>query len=218
MVRSGSPSRAAQSLATATCWRTVTFPAVTTARIRVLVTASSAATAGSRRSRPTRYRYAASRRSGNVAAASAGAMASASSTYNSGYGPAGAINGDRKGANWGAGGGWRDATAGAFPDWLQINFAGAKTISEVRVFSVQDNYTSPVEPTTTQTFSLYGVTAFTVQYWDGAQWLTVQGGAITGNRNVWRTVTFPAVTTARIRVLVNASSDQNSRIAEVEAY
>ena len=153
----------------------------------------------------------------NVAAASAGATASASTTY-PGFSPAGAINGDRTGANWGAGGGWNDATPGSFPDWLQVDFAGPRTISEVRVFSVQDNYSTPVEPTTTQTFSLYGLTSFTVQYWDGAQWLTVPGGTITGNQYVRRTVTFPAVTTSRIRVVITGASDSYSRLAEVEAY
>ena len=154
---------------------------------------------------------------GNVAAASAGATASASTTY-PGYGPAGAINGDRRGANWGAGGGWNDATPGSFPDWLQVDFAGTRTISEVRVFSVQDNYTNPLEPTATQTFSLYGLTSFTVQYWDGAQWLTVPGGTITGNQHVWRTVTFPAISTARIRIVITGASDSYSRLTEVEAY
>ena len=48
--------------------------------------------------------------------------------------------------------------------------------------------------------SQYGVTDFTVQYWDGTQWLAVPGGTIRGNQNVWRTVTFPALTTSRIRV------------------
>ena len=152
----------------------------------------------------------------NVAAASAGATATASSA-DSGFGVAGAINGDRRGVNWGAGGGWQDGTPGSFPDWLQVDFAGARTITEVRLFSIQDNYAAPVEPTTTQLFSKYGVTTFTVQYWDGTQWLAVPGGTITGNQNVWRTVTFPALTTSRIRVLVTGAADIRSRIAEVEA-
>ena len=52
---------------------------------------------------------------GNVAAASAGAVASASTTYSGGYSPARAINGDRKGVNWGTGGGWNDAHSGHLP-------------------------------------------------------------------------------------------------------
>ena len=163
-------------------WRTVTFPAVSTARIRIVTTGAS--DSYSRLVEVEAYEATAAPvvpSGGNVAAASAGATASASTTY-PGYGPAGAINGDRRGANWGAGAGWNDATPGSFPDWLQVDFAGPRTISEVRLFSVQDNYTDPLEPTATQTFSLYGLTGFTVQYWDGAQWLTVPGGTITGNR------------------------------------
>jgi hypothetical protein len=46
----------------------------------------------------------------------------------------------------------------------------------------------------------------------------VPGGSITGNNLVWRSITFPAVTTDRIRVVVNASLNNNSRITEIEAY
>jgi hypothetical protein len=47
----------------------------------------------------------------NVAAAVAGGAASASSTHSSGsYPPNGAINGDRRGMNWGLGDGWNDNT------------------------------------------------------------------------------------------------------------
>ena len=154
----------------------------------------------------------------NMAAASSGALATASSFYNGGFSPAGAVNGDRKGTNWGAGGGWNDATPGSFPDWLQIDFAGARTINEVDVFSVQDNFGAPVEPTASMTFTQYGVTDFTVQYWDGAQWLTVPGGTITGNSLIWRRVTFPPITTSRIRIVVNNALATWSRITEVEVY
>ena len=149
----------------------------------------------------------------NVALASNGATALASSTYSSGYAPAGTINGDRKGLSWGAGGGWNDATSGTFPDWLEIDFNGAKTINEVDVFSVQDNYQAPSEPTPTMTFSLYGLTNFQVQYWDGAQWLTVPGGSISGNALVWRQITFAALTTSRVRIWITGALNTWSRIA-----
>ena len=77
-------------------------------------------------------------------------------------------NGDRKGVTWSAGGGWNDATSGVYPDWVQITFNGQKSINEVDVFTLQDNYPAPVEPTLALTFSKYGVTSFVVQYWDGA--------------------------------------------------
>src|SRR5262249_42902656 len=96
----------------------------------------------------------------NVAAQANGGVATASSSFNASYGPSGANNGDRRGLNWGNGGGWNDATGGSFPDWLQIDFNGTKTINEVDVFSVQDNYTAPNDPTPAMTFSLYGLTDF----------------------------------------------------------
>ena len=153
----------------------------------------------------------------NVALASAGAVASASSTYASGYAASGVINGDRAGVNWGNGGGWNDLTWGSFPDWVEVNFAGSYSISQVNVFAVQDTFWAPAEPTSTQTFTAYGVRSFDVQYWTGTAWATVPGG-VTGNTLVWRTVTFPAVTTQKIRVVVTGAADGYSRLTEIEAY
>ena len=51
----------------------------------------------------------------NAASQTNGGVASASSTYSAAY-PAQAVNnGDRKGTNWGSGGGWADATLGSWP-------------------------------------------------------------------------------------------------------
>jgi Tol biopolymer transport system component len=154
----------------------------------------------------------------NVALASNGGIASASSTYNSGYAANGANNSDRKGQNWANGGGWNDATPATHPDWLQIDFAGNKVIDEVDVFTVQDSYSSPSEPTLAMTFSTYGLTGYEVQYWDGVTWITLPGAGVTSNNKVWRKFSFPAVNTARIRILTNAALADYSRITEVEAY
>jgi hypothetical protein len=67
------------------------------------------------------------------------------------------------------------------PQWLQVDFNGSKTISEIDVFSCQDNYANPSPPTEAMTFSSYGLTAFDVQYWNGSSWVTVPGGSVTGN-------------------------------------
>ena len=99
----------------------------------------------------------------HVALAANGGVASASSTYGPGHLPANLIDGDTAGTHWGNGGGWADATAGAFPDWVQIDFAGQKTIDHVVVYTVQDNSGAPSAPTDTMTFSQWGVTDFTVQ-------------------------------------------------------
>src|SRR2546426_3534419 len=154
----------------------------------------------------------------NVALASNGAVASASSTFSAGFPVSAGIDGDRKGLGWGNGGGWADANNGAFPDWLQINFSGSKTINEIDLFTVQDDRYNPVEPTETMTFTQFGITAFQVQYWNGASWVDVPGGNVTGNNKVWRKFTFPDLATGSIRVLVNGSTDGWSRITEVEAY
>lgn len=133
--------------------------------------------------------------------------------------PTTAVNdGDRKGLNPGAGGYWNDATSNEFPDWVQINFAGSKTITEIDVYTLHDTYTTPIDPTASMSFSTYGITDVDVQYWDGSAWVTVPGGSISGNRQVWRRVTFPALTTDRIRVVVNGAIDMWSRIVEIEAW
>src|SRR6266702_931257 len=152
----------------------------------------------------------------HVTLASNGGIASASSTYSSGY-PASAINNnERAGTNPGNGGYWNDATPNGFPDWVQINFNSAKTIDHAVVYSLQDNYTNPIEPTDTQTFSLYGVTDFTVQGWDGANWVTL--GTASGNNLVKRTVNFSPYTTDRIRINVTNALNTWSRITEVEVW
>src|SRR4029077_14441372 len=108
----------------------------------------------------------------NVALASNGGTATASSTYSggSGFGPNGAIDGSRSGLPWGGGGGWADNTISTWPDWVEVAFTGAKTIDEVDVFSLPDGYASSPPVTQSTTFTQYGLTDFIVQYWDGAQW------------------------------------------------
>ena len=150
----------------------------------------------------------------NVALATNGAVATASSagTLN----PAARVN---DGLRTIANGYWRDATYNSWPDWVQIKFNSQKTLSEIDVITAPDNLASTSEPVAgLTTFTTNGITAYDVQYWSGAAWVTLPGGSITGNNLVWRTISFPAVTTDRIRVVVNASLANNSRIVEIEAY
>jgi RHS repeat-associated protein len=158
----------------------------------------------------------------NVAAAASGATAAASTFLDAGRAPLAAINGDRKGIHWGSdpatGSGWHDSTPSAYPDRLEVTFGGSKTISEVHVFSVQDNVSAPSEPTEAMTFSLYGLTDFYLEYWTGSAWAAVPGGAVSGNNKVWRKVTFAPVTTTKLRVVCTGGLAGHSRIIEVEAY
>ena len=164
----------------------------------------------------------------NVALQTNGGVATASATYSASY-PASAVNdGERKGAIWGSGGGWYNGRKNTFPEWVQVTFNGQKSIDEVDLFSIQDSFATPSIPTLTTTFTKYGVTAFAVQYCQdttaltctatGAGWVTVPNGSIAANNLVWRTITFPAVTTDRIRVQITATPDGYSRLAEIEAY
>jgi FtsP/CotA-like multicopper oxidase with cupredoxin domain len=153
----------------------------------------------------------------NVALASNGGTALASSEYSAAYPASGVINGDRIGG-WGFGGAWTDATPNAYPDWVQITFNGPKTINEVDVFTLQDAYAVPVVPTPTLTATLYSLIAFDVEYWDGAAWVIVPGGSITNNTLVWNKINFPAITTSQIRVNVTAGRGGSSRIVEIEAW
>ena len=153
-----------------------------------------------------------------MALAANGAVATASSTgTGSGFSTTGAINGNNRGP-WGNGEGWNDATPGSVPDWIQVDFAGSKTIDEINVFSLHDNYATENTPTETQTFTLYGLLAFNVQYWNGSSWTTVPGGGVTGNNKVWRKFTFAPITTNKIRVTINATPDAWSRVVEIQAF
>jgi hypothetical protein len=152
----------------------------------------------------------------NVALASAGAVATASSTYNTGYPVSAIINDERTGANWGHGGGWADGTLNVWPDYVEIAFNGFKTIDMVVVDSVQDNYTNPVEPTEAMTFTKYGVQDFTVEGRTSGGWVTL--GTVTNNNLVERTVSFAETTVDRIRVTITRSLSVWSLLTEVEAW
>lgn len=157
----------------------------------------------------------------NVALASNGSTATASSIYNSRFPADGVINGEHNGAFWASGSGWNDGTKGVYPDWVEIDFNVTQTLSQIDVYTLRDQYTTSTPPITDiDSFSLYGARDFQVQYWDGAAFVNVPGGAIVGNNHVRRRLVFlTPVTTDRIRVLVSAAPDNlYSRIVEIEAF
>jgi hypothetical protein len=199
-------------------WRSFSFAPVTTRKIRLVVTRARKGYSrvveieawGNPTSRP------------NVALASKGAEATASPSL-AGRTAEAAINGDRKGIHWGSdpltGSGWHDSTPNDFTDdWLEVAFPGPRTINQVDVFSVQDTFAAPVEPTKSMpAFTKFGVIDFQVKYWNGGQWVLVPGGNITDNTEVWRTIAFPPVTTSKLRVVVTKGGKEYSRIVEIEA-
>src|SRR4030095_6860603 len=113
---------------------------------------------------------------------------------------------------------WVDGTPNAYPDWVEVNFPGPKAIDWINVFTVQDDPENWPDATLNETFTKNGITDFDVQYWNGRIWKNVPGGAIRGNRNVWRKIAFPTITTTKIRVVVRKGLSGYSRIMEIEAF
>jgi hypothetical protein len=148
----------------------------------------------------------------NVALATNGGVATASTTINSSFPPSGAIDGNRTTLQWASGGGWN--SNGAVPQWLQVDFQQAYAISEINVFT----YGSATTPTlsTTSNVTSFGIKDFSVQYWDGSAWQTIS--SVTGNTFVWQQFTFSPITTTKIRVYVTNTYDGTSRLIEVEAF
>ncbi|HEX8288578.1 MAG TPA: discoidin domain-containing protein [Pyrinomonadaceae bacterium] len=198
----------------------VTFPAITTTAVRILINNAQAgysriveleAWSGNGTANPTPTPNTGRT---NVALASNGSVASASSQISGGE-PSRAIDGVR---NWATTGTWKDSTADSYPDWLQVDFNGNKTINEIAVYAVRDDFGSNIDPSEYETFSAYGITNFEVQYWNGYGWATVQNGSIGNtNRTVTR-ITFSPITTSRIRVVVYSAQANYSRIVELEAW
>src|ERR1700759_1964306 len=143
----------------------------------------------------------------NVALASFGATASASSTVNASFPASAAINGEHNGAGWGSGsGGWNDGTRGVFPDSITVNLNVTQTIGEIDVYTLQDQFSSPGPAGDFTTFSLYGIRDFQVQAFNGSTFVNVPGGVVTGNNHVKRHFIFATpITTNQIRIVINDS-------------
>lgn len=93
---------------------------------------------------------------------------------------------------------WNDDTADAYPDSLTVSSPTAGEVRGVGLTSHPDGVP----------------TDFTVQTWDGAQWLTQ--ATITGNTEVSRWIPFTApVSTTKVRVEITGAQASFSRIAEL---
>lgn len=152
----------------------------------------------------------------NWALASRGATATASSNAGSDYLPVFANDGLRVGLNSNTGY-WASAT-GTAPHTLVIDFGELRAIQLINLFTCQSNPAAWLTPTLELTFSQYGARAFTLEYWDGADWQAVPGGAVTGNNKVWRQFAGLDISTTKLRVTISDSSDDYGRIAELEAW
>ena len=154
----------------------------------------------------------------NVALAANGAVAAASST---GFGDTEFSSADKliDDTRSGVDSYWTDDTTDEFPDVVQINFSGNKTIDRVVVYSVQEelNHFGGIDPSDTDTCYVYVLVDFTVEGWNGNNWVNL--ATVTDNDLCKRTVTFAPFTTDQIRINVTVTGGWSwTRIAEVEAW
>ena len=184
-----------------------------------LVAAVGSVTAGSVQAAETPYQGIQYRGPAqNVALATSGAVASASSTGWGDFAPSSAsklIDDRRSGFD----SYWTDDTVDEFPDVVQINFFGNKTIDRVVVYSVQEelNNFGGIDPTDTDNCFVYVLVDFTVEGWNGNNWVTL--ATVADNDLCKRTVTFAPFSTDQIRINVTAVGGWSlTRIAEVEAW
>src|SRR5262249_19547 len=139
--------------------------------------------------------------------------------------PSAAINGDKSGVYWGQnptlGSGWHSSTSESLPQTLTINFGTTRTINQVNVYGVQNDYTNPIpNPDETTPATLYGLVDFHVQYdTGGGQFADIANGkgSVTGNDKVLKRLFFNPITTSAIRIVVTNGGGGYARIVEVEA-
>lgn len=146
-----------------------------------------------------------------------------SGAYSANFPASAVINGDKRGTGWATGtGGWNDDTIDNWTnDWVAIAFPTARNIDEIDVYTLANGFPLASDPGPSDTFSLYGITSFAVQYStnNGGSWTTVPGGNITGNNLIWRKITFTSIPdVTNVRVLVTGSLSNYSRIVEIEAW
>jgi alpha-L-rhamnosidase len=107
------------------------------------------------------------------------------------YDPANAIDGDD--ATF-----WNDDTQNVFPDTLTITSPSSVPLTGVGFASISDGVPS----------------AFTVQTWDGTQWVTQ--ASVTGNTALYRWIPFASpVSSTQVRLTVTATADGFTRVAEL---
>lgn len=166
----------------------------------------------------------------NVALASNGGVASASSSYLylPFYTPASLNDGNRSGSvrnvDTGQTGSaqfrwlpnvWQNDVDATGPLWAQVQFTAADIVSVV-VYSQQTLYLAPIEPYS-DTTTTRGMPEFQVQTWNGTSFVTQ--AQVTGNTLARRVVTFASpVHTDRIRVVLTNVPGNRAALTEIEAW
>lgn len=156
----------------------------------------------------------------NLALASNGGVMSASSTLSLSYAASKANDGNITGAtapnvvDY-----WNSSVQGNYPEYLTCTLGANSRIYRVVVYSVQDNYLTPSQPTPTMISTRFGLKDLQIETWDGASW--VLSDTVTGNDLIIKTVRLSApVETTKIRIKINATIDPFDfcRCVEFQAF
>jgi hypothetical protein len=149
----------------------------------------------------------------NYALQANGGVASANANEGGTAAPAYANDGSRV-SNSGGTNYWRDGTN--LPTWWEVAFSGTKFIERVDMYTLRDVFTDTSAVGSAETISLYGITDYNIQYWNGSAYVTLV--TVSANNKVWRTHTFTAVPTTKIRINVTGRLGGATRLVELEAY
>ncbi len=105
-------------------------------------------------------------------------------------------------------GGTRWLSKGKVPNWVELSWGKPKTVAAARIVSGYKNVNTPVEP----------ISDFVLQWFDGENWQDIPGTRTVGNTQIdWRRRFKPA-TAKRIRLLVEKTWKNVTRLWEIELY
>ena len=157
----------------------------------------------------------------NVALAINGATAAATTTFSAAYPAIAALRGDRQGKYHGVYGTFQALQAApslaVAPVTFTVTFVTPTEISRIDLVTLQDAYMTPIVPDASTTFTLYGLTAFDVKWFDPAGTRTLIE-AVTGNTLVIHRNDFAPVLAAGVEIVCKGTPDNYARIAFVGAY
>jgi hypothetical protein len=94
------------------------------------------------------------------------------------------------------------------PHWVELNWSAPKTLAAARIVSGFVSDGVPNSP----------LTDFVLQYHDGHDWREIPGTHVHGNTMVDWQCRFEAVRVRRVRLMVEKTPGDVSRIWEIELY
>jgi hypothetical protein len=156
----------------------------------------------------------------NVALASNGSTAIASSEIDPVTTPAAAvINGDRTaGTGFSSGNMWEsDLDPASTPQWVEITFPSSKSISQVDVVG-SPNFFGGIEPVLQGGATVYNPSDFKMQYWNGSAWVDIHSWV--ADSDWWRKFVFSPISTTKVRFYCTGTPGSAGRayVVEVEAW